>query len=134
MTPDSDYDWDLSPDATRIVILKRSEATIEIQSLAGKPVRKITVKNWSGLQGVRWAADGKGLFVSAATQDGLVLANVRANGAAHLLWQTKGTIQPPSDLFYGGSLTPWAVASPDGRHLALCGWSASDNVWLLENF
>jgi hypothetical protein len=133
-TPDADYDWDLSPDATRIAILKRSEATLDIQSLAGEPARRISVKNWSSLQGIRWAADGKGFFVSAATEDGSLLAHTDLNGDAHLLWQTKGTIQPPSDLFHGGILTPWAVPSPGGRHLALCGWSASDNVWLLENF
>jgi DNA-binding winged helix-turn-helix (wHTH) protein/Tol biopolymer transport system component len=133
-TPDADYDWDLSPDATRIAILKRSEPTIYIKLFAGEPTLSITVKKWSSLQGVRWAADGKGFFVSAATEDGALLAHADSNGDAHLLWQTKGTIQPPSDLFHGGILTPWAVPSPDGRHLALCGWTANDNVWLLENF
>jgi hypothetical protein len=134
MTPDADYDWDLAPDGTRIAILKRSEAIVDILSLVGQPPGRITVKNWSSLQGVSWDAEGRGLFVSAATKDGTLLAHADSKGDAHMLWKTQGTIQPPSDLFHGGILTPWAVPSPDGRHLALCGWTANDNVWLLENF
>jgi Tol biopolymer transport system component len=134
MTPDADYDWDLTPDGTRVAILKRSEAIVDILSLVGQPPGRITVKNWSNLQGVSWDAEGRGLFVSAATKDGTLLAYADSKGDAHLLWTTKGTIQPPSDLFHGGILTPWAVQSPDRRHLALCGWSASDNMWLLEKF
>jgi hypothetical protein len=58
----------------------------------------------------------KDFFVSAATEDGSLLAHTDLNGDAHLLWQTKGTIQPPSDLYswrdinsMGGAIAKWTL-------------------------
>jgi hypothetical protein len=54
-------------------------------------------------------------------------------GNAHLLWEPRGSIQSGVP-FEGGLLTPWAVPSPDGRHLALCQWNFTANMWMMENF
>jgi Tol biopolymer transport system component len=133
-TPDAEYTWDLSHDGTRIAILKRSEATIYFLSLSGQASRQIVVKGWSGLQSVDWSADGSGLFVSSVREGGSALLRLNLNGNGQLLWAFKGTVEPGITAFVGGPLAPWAVPSPDGRHLAICGWSLNANIWLMENF
>jgi hypothetical protein len=133
-TPDAEYAWDLSHDGTRIAILKRSEATIYFLSLSGQASRQIVVKGWSGLQSVDWAADGSGLFVSSVREGGSALLRLNLNGNGQLLWAFKGTVEPGITAFVGGPMAPWAVPSPDGRHLAICGWSLNANIWLMENF
>jgi eukaryotic-like serine/threonine-protein kinase len=133
-TPDAEYVWDLSPDGTRIAILKRSEAAISVLSLSGQPLQEVVVKGWPSLQSVDWLADGTGLFVSSVREGGATLLRLDLGGNAHLLWESKGTIQPEITPFIGGPSAPWAVPSPDGRHLAICEWSLSANIWMLENF
>jgi hypothetical protein len=133
-TPDAEYVWDLSPDGTRIAILKRSEAAISVLSLRGQPLQQVSVKGWHSLQSVDWLADGTGLFVSSVREGGATLLHLDLGGNAHLLWESKGTIQPEITPFVGGPSAPWAVPSPDGRHLAICEWSLSANIWMMENF
>ena len=133
-TTDAEYAWDLSPDSTRIAIVRRSEATIHLLSLSGHAPAEVVVKGWSGLQTLDWTADGNGMFVTSTTGTGSAVLQVDLEGNAHLLWEPKGSIQSFSTPFIGGLLTPWAVPSPDGRHLALCQWTFSANMWMMENF
>ncbi len=131
------YVWDLSPDGTRIAILKYSEGRIHILSLSGEARQEISVKDWNSLQSVNWAADGKGFFVSSATKTGSALLYVDLRGNAHILWEQKGNIAPwngPFAQWLGGPSAPWAVPSPDGRHLAIYVWSLNANMWMMENF
>jgi Tol biopolymer transport system component len=118
----ADYYWDLSPDGTRIAILKYHEGRIRILWLNGRAPQETTVKGWNTLSSAAWAADGKGLFVSSYSERGAVLLSVDLQGNARLLWEHKGGIDT-----YG-------VPSPDGRHLAMRGWNVESNVWLMENF
>jgi serine/threonine protein kinase len=133
-TPDAEYAWDLSPDGTHIAILKRSEATIHVLSISPQPTQEIVVKGWSGLQTLDWAADGTGLFVAIAREGGSALLRLDLNGSGRLLWASKGTVEPGISAFLGGPTVPWAVPSPDGRHLAICEWNLSANIWMMENF
>jgi serine/threonine protein kinase/dipeptidyl aminopeptidase/acylaminoacyl peptidase len=133
-TPDAEYAWDLSPDGTQIAILKRSEATIHVLSLSHQPSQEIVVKDRSGLQTLDWAADGSGLFVAIAREGGSALLRLDLKGSGKVLWASKGTIEPGISAFLGGPTVPWAVPSPDGRHLAICEWNLSANIWLMENF
>ena len=64
-TPDAEYVWHLSPDGTRIAILKRSEAAISVLSLSGQPLQEVVVKGWHSLQSLDWLADGTGLYLRA---------------------------------------------------------------------
>ena len=134
LTPDSTYSWDLSPDGTRIAVLRRSEMTIHILSLSRQTSREIVGKGWRDLQTVDWAADGTGLFVSSVTERGSALLHMDLKGNEQLLWSTNGTIEPSTTTFVGGPLTPWAIPSPDGHHLAICEWNLSANIWMMENF
>ena len=130
------YDWDLSPDGSRLAISKYSGQQIHILPLNGDTATNIVVKGWSSLWSLNWAADGKGLFVSSATQSGSALLRVDLKGNANVLWQQKRSIAPwsaPLPVVIGPS-APWAVPSPDGRHLAIYQWNLNANIWMMENF
>lgn len=124
--PTSSYKMDISSDGTRIAVLKRSENRIQILSLTGQPGSEIVVVGWKSLESVDWAADGKGLFVSGPSKGNSVLLYTDLHGKATVLWEQAGE-QP-------GQLDVYARPSPDGRRLALFGWSMSSNMWMLENF
>jgi Tol biopolymer transport system component/DNA-binding winged helix-turn-helix (wHTH) protein len=118
----SDYEWDLSPDGTRIAILRDREGKLEILALNGRAQQEITVKGWSVLTTLAWAADGNGLIVSSFVERGSVLLSVDLQGNASLLWEDKGGV------------STYAVPSPDGRHLAMQGFTEDANLWMMENF
>jgi hypothetical protein len=133
----ANYVWDLSLDGTRIAILKYSEGQIHILPLDGRPSQQIDVKGWANLQRVGWAANGRSLLASSLTTGSAVLLQVDFRGRANKLWEQKGSISPagrPWDEPLGGPSAPWAVPSPDGRHLAIYSWSLSANMWMMKNF
>jgi eukaryotic-like serine/threonine-protein kinase len=133
-TPDAEYAWDLSPDGTRVAVLRRSEATIHVLRLNQQAPQEIVAKSRGGLETVDWAADGTGLFVSRVQEGGSALLHLDLRGNTDLLWESEGTVEPGITAFVGGPSMPWAVPSPDGRHLAICKWSLNANIWMLENF
>jgi eukaryotic-like serine/threonine-protein kinase len=134
-TPDAEYAWDLSPDGTRIALLRRSEAVVRILSLTGQNRSQKAVSAASGdFESVDWTADGTGLLVSSLTEEGAALSRLNLDGGTHVLLEAKGTVEPSITAFVGGPLTPWAIPSPDGRHLAICVWSLNSNLWMMENF
>jgi hypothetical protein len=117
----ADYQWDLSPDGARLAILKNRERGIQILSLNDRALQEIPVKGWNSLTSAVWAADGKGLFVSSLTERGSAHLSVDLKGNARLLWKHTGGVGT-------------SVPSPDGRHLAMLGWTADSNIWTMENF
>ena len=120
--PAADYKWDLSPDGARIAVLKRLEGRIQILSLNGDPPRELRVKGWNRLGDLDWAADGRRLLLSSVDERGSVMLRVDLQGNAGILWE-----QP-------GGLGTYASPSPDGRHLAMLGWTVNNNFWMMENF
>jgi Tol biopolymer transport system component/DNA-binding winged helix-turn-helix (wHTH) protein len=133
-TPDVQYTWDVSPDGTRIAILKQSEATIALLSLVGNSSQAVVAKASLNLYSLDWSADGQGLFVSALAKGGATLLHLDLNGNTQILWYSKGGIREPGDVFRSGTLAPRAVPSPDGRYLAIQGQSVNSNIWMMENF
>jgi hypothetical protein len=114
-TPDADYVWDLSPDGTRIAILKQSEGRIHVLDLGSQSSNEMVVKGWSTFQSVNWAADGKGLFVASLGEAGSVLFRTDLRGNAHPLWEQQG------------NNTPWTnIVQRLGNHPSLGEW--------IENF
>jgi serine/threonine protein kinase len=131
------YIWDLSPDGTRVAILRYSEGRIHVLSWSDRQVREILVKGWKNLQSLNWAADGKGMFVSSLRAGSSTLLHLDLQGNSHLLWEQKGSTSPagrPWDQPFAGPSAPWGVPSPDGRHLAIYQWSVSSNMWMMEDF
>lgn len=122
ISPDSDCNWDLSPDGTRFAILESLHGQIHILSLIGQAAREIKVKGMESTNFLDWAADGKALFVSRPTRRGFDLLYLDLQGNSHVLWEQRG------------SLGTSALSSPDGRHIAIRGWSVNSNMWMMENF
>jgi serine/threonine protein kinase len=120
--PEGNYDWALSPDGTRIAVLNMMEGRIHILSLRRKATVDFPVKGWNSLDSLAWTADGKALFVSNQTEDASVLLHVNLQGNSQVLWKQEGGV---------GTV---AIPSPDGRHLAIMGWTLNSNIWMMENF
>jgi Tol biopolymer transport system component len=78
------------------------------------------------LETVDWAVNGKGLFTSDAKENNSVLLYVDLQGNAEVLWEQAGEQEGNNDIY--------AVPSPDGRRLAMFGWTRNANMWMVENF
>jgi len=123
--PNADYvGWSLSPDGTRIAIIKTGGNHVYVLPLDGSPVRDLTVAGWIGFNTFCWSVDSKGFFVGNTRGEGLDsnLLFVDLNGKPHRLWQQKS------------APFTWGVPSPDGRHLAIFGAEFNANMWMIENF
>jgi serine/threonine protein kinase/Tol biopolymer transport system component/DNA-binding winged helix-turn-helix (wHTH) protein len=131
---DPDFIWNLSPDGSRIALLKMlerpptvntlSEGPIHILPLDGGARLDLNVKGWKAFgQYADWSADGKGLFVSSPTEAGDALLYVDMEGNARKVWE-HGPMKRATR----------GVPSPDGRYLALLGRNSTMNVWLIEGF
>lgn len=115
-----DYSWQLSPDGSRIGIVKRYGNQIRLVPLAGG--QTITIKGHSDLLDLNWAIDSQSLFVSTLQPGGATLLHIGLDGDVRSVWQ-----QPRST-------HAWGIPSPDGRHLAMVGAGSESNVWMIGNF
>ncbi len=98
--------------ATRIAVLKRAEGRIHLISLIGQAARELKARGWSSLETLDWAADSKGFF-ACSLQRTSTLLHIDLLGNARILWAPKASL----------SLATRAVPSPDGRHLAMIGFT-----------
>ena len=114
------YQWTLSPDGAHIGELRGEN--VVILSLAGQVEQTIHIKGWPYLESIDRTADGKALLLSHIGPTKATLLRVGLDGQIQPLW---GMANP---------LGTWAIASPDGRYLAISGRSIDSNAWLLENF
>ena len=120
---EKDWWFDVSPDGTHIAATPSLVGPIYIFSLRGQATQQVHLKGWSNLLSLSWAADGKSLFVFSGNRHGRALLNVDLQGNVHFLWEAPGA--------YGEATS---VASPDGQHLAMFGWTLNSNMWMMENF
>jgi eukaryotic-like serine/threonine-protein kinase len=122
--PGRDYVWDLSPDGSQIAMsFPAGENRIRLLPLGGGEPRDLVVKGWSGFGGgLAWSPDGKGFYVGSSSPRGATLLYIDLKGQPSVMWVLKGSV-----LTFG-------VPSPDGRHLAIEGYTVDSNVWMLENF
>ena len=118
------YNWDLSPDGSQIALqFPNGENRIRLLPTAVGVPRDLVVSGWYGFRyGPDWAPDGKGFYVGSSSPTGATLLYIDLEGRASPVWEQQG------------SLGTWGVASPDGRHLAILGYTVDSNVWMLENF
>jgi Tol biopolymer transport system component len=113
----------ISPDGTRLAITRNPEDPIEIQSLRGQPALTIHaegIDKIGKIGAIRWAPDGKALFVSHSKKDGGEVLHLDLQGHARLLWKCNGKC--------------FGTPSPDGRHLAIYDWKRNANMWMMEGF
>ncbi|HEX2584784.1 MAG TPA: LpqB family beta-propeller domain-containing protein [Steroidobacteraceae bacterium] len=121
------YDWDVSPDATRIAYVDTAEgsSSIGIITLGEQlTIKHMTVPGFEQISTLMWDSNGKGFYISSHESDSetapLVLLHATLDGRiATLRYQLN-------------SIDGWAIPSPDGQRLAFQQWSSDGNVWLLE--
>jgi serine/threonine protein kinase/DNA-binding winged helix-turn-helix (wHTH) protein len=117
-------DWrcEISPDGTHLAVSQHIEGPIQILSLRGQPAKLLQTTRLNMQADFHWAADGRGLYVNSAVKGGTALLHMDLQGNTHPLWENNG------------SVNAFGIPSPDGRHLAILGWTKSSNVWMMENF
>jgi Tol biopolymer transport system component/predicted Ser/Thr protein kinase len=120
--------WDLSSDGSHLAVpeFDPRELRVKLLSLTDGPSSDLVVKGWGSIRWVDrevdWSPDGKSLFVVSDTPRGTALLHADLEGNAHLLWEQK-----PRTI-------ACARPSPDGRYLAICGFTTDSNAWIIENF
>jgi len=130
MSPENELNWTVSPDALQIATTGADEkGRIEIRSFAGTVERTIEIKGWPNPRSIDWAADSKSVFIS---HFGLIDSPSGPIGATLLRVDFQGHVQPLWET-RGGRLT-YAVASPDGKYLAIRDSVTERNAWMIENF
>lgn len=121
MEPSVTIPWDLSPDGSQVVMTR--EGRIRLLSLKSGTTTDLAVRGWNSFGEVDWSADGNALFVSSQTPQDTTLLRVDLEGNAHALWHQR--------LNFMGTK---GIPSPDGRHLAVAGYTTDSNAWMIEDF
>ena len=119
------YDWNLSPDGGRIGVVHSSvaDSRIRIVSLSDGTVSELAIPQWGNFEGIAWAADGKGFYVSSNLPKQSSLLHVDMTGNARVLWRS---VLESFDV---------PVPSPDGKRVAISISSTGEsNAWLMERF
>jgi len=132
----TDYDpsdWGISPDGSRVAMLKPDarEGRIHVVSLdsdraadrGGAAASDVIVKGWAELYTLNWAAEGKGWYVAnkwMRTAGSFLYVDLKGNA----------TVLNAPESF----VPSWGVPSPDGRYLAFASSPGSVSAWLIENF
>jgi hypothetical protein len=117
-------DWDISPDGRTVAIPNHDprNAIIRTVALTGSsvdmPEGSVTLEGLKGLNGLVWAADGRGWYVCARAPAGWVLSFVDLEGRSSEL------LQLPT--------TTYAVPSPDGRRIGFPQFTISSNVFMMD--
>jgi len=113
----------LSPDGSRLAVIRNTAGPLQILSLRGKVLREVKIPAWDNNTGpITWARDSRSLYVPAAAPAGSFLLHITLGGAVHVLRTNQG-----------GPYTS-GIPSPDGRHIAIGSSVKSENVWMMENF
>jgi len=121
------YNWTLSPDGSTLALAKKHRlpgaADIRLLPVAGGKERILTLRDWTAISSLDWAAEGRSIWVIASSPAGTqTLLNVDLHGRAKPVLQE-------SEKSLG-----WAIPSPDGRHVAIWEASGNSNAWLLDGF
>jgi DNA-binding winged helix-turn-helix (wHTH) protein/Tol biopolymer transport system component len=118
------YNWSLSPDGRILATVKgegvQKDPSIDFRSVEDGSKRTVKAKNWAGISGIDFAADGRSLWVPVYTNTGKwALLNIDLKGQTRIVLEDTEKIG-------------WAIPSPDGKHLALSKARGTSNVWMLE--
>jgi eukaryotic-like serine/threonine-protein kinase len=118
----TDWTMSLSPDGTRLALMRHPGGALEILSLQTRIVQTIKIPEWSNSGWMNWFTDGQAVFVPVLAPDGSKLLRVDLRGEIHVVRENPG-----------GDFTA-GVPSPDGRHIAIEATGDNRNMWMMENF
>jgi hypothetical protein len=113
---------DLSPDGTRLVVLRSDEPGYDVlDATSGRILRRIDLPATSYPQSVRWSADGARLYATGMEEIARYwIARLGERGIDRLIWKSQ-------------SVWPGYLAiSPDGTTLAFTSSESSTELWILE--
>lgn len=115
--------WDLSPDGKRLAISEFSylNGDVSLVPLDGQRPQKISQTQWTELQAVAWAADGKSLFVASFSSRGTALVHLDFAGPGKQLFKPNWRIMT-------------LETSPDGKYLAFGPVISNSNAWTMGFF
>ncbi len=120
---DGASDWDLSPDGTRIAVVKHQDR-IELLTLSDRTWHEIPADPPGGrFASINWASDSKGVFVVSALPDSMALLHVTTAGKVDRLLSRGAEHELTCPL-----------PSPDGKYLAFGTRWLDSNLWMIENF
>jgi hypothetical protein len=115
--------WSLAPDGLqRAIVCDGDKGTIRLRSTVIGDTRELKVKGRDELGSIEWSVDGKSLLAVWHHNCNTALLKVALDGKVSVLLRSSN----PEIL--------GAIASPDGRSVAIAGASTTRNVWQIENF
>jgi hypothetical protein len=119
--------WTRSSDGHTLALAKKHRtplaADILLADLQGGKQRTLLLGNWFSIGCLDFAADGKSIWVNAASPEGVqTMLHVTLSGKVIPALEEK-------EMDLG-----WAIPSPNGRDVAIWMSAASSNAYLLEDF
>jgi eukaryotic-like serine/threonine-protein kinase len=124
-------DWGLSPDGTKIAMVRPDEhaGRIRVLRVAGDRANRapvwsdVVIAGWANLYTLNWARDGKGWYVSNL--------NVRSTDTfLYIDLAGAATVLNAPESY----LPSWGIPSPDGRYLAFASSPGMSSAWMIEHF
>jgi Tol biopolymer transport system component len=121
------FNWTLSSDGSMLALAPwrqgQAPGQVQIFSIGTGKQRTLTLKGWTKITSIDWAADSRSIWVSASDLSGTqTLLRVDLQGKAIPVLQD-------TQRHMG-----WAIPSPDGQRVAIWQASGSSNVWSLQGF
>jgi Tol biopolymer transport system component len=132
-TPTLVGDWALSPNGSEIAIpnYENRERRIHIIALdppvSGPNQRDLIVDGPGRLNGVNWAADGRGLYVILMIDEDL--SRPLQDASVRLMYVDSNA---HTRVLHEASFNTWAVPSPDGRYLAFPETRLFRDAWMFD--
>jgi hypothetical protein len=124
--PVDKYFWDLTREGSRLAFAQNvdsGESRTQILPLSSGGAREGAIQREIQMTSLDWAIDGRGFYVGSCRPVGALLF-IGMDGQMDILWKKEAV----------WGLGPRGLVSPDGRHMAMRGWTMDRNVWMLENF
>ena len=126
-------DWALSPDGSEIAIPNHDpgKRLLHIVALdapsAGPSERDVPIDGPGRLNGVNWAADGRGWYVTLMMDEDL--SRPLQDASVRLVYVDSNA---HTRVLHEGSFNTWAVPSPDGRYLAFPETRLFRDAWIFD--
>src|SRR5215813_3001373 len=119
------HNWSLSPDGKLLASARgggglAGVAELRIFSIVNSSARTIVIPHWAGIAGVDWAAEGRSVWIGVISGDAPGFRKYFAQAVLRVDLNGKVIDRLESD----SVRFDVAVPSPDGKKIALSGWTS----------